>query len=118
MRNLSGEGVLEIGAREALRVREDLLLDANQHGRARVVRAEPHGAVHREAGDDEDDEQHKRIEELARLGGRVVHCEYGVGQAFGGIGNRGEHRAAEHREDKEPQTAPEELSEEVQRERQ
>ena len=101
MSDLAGEGVLEIGAREALRVREDLLLDPNQHGRACVVRAEPHRAVDHEAGDDEHDEQRKRAAERARFGGRVVHCENGIRQAFRGIGNRGEHRAAEHREDKE-----------------
>ena len=75
-------------------------------------------AVHREAGDDEGDEQHERTAQLARFGGRVVHRQNGVGQALRGIGNRGEHRAAEHREDQQSQTAPEELPEEVQRERQ
>ena len=96
MRDLSGKRVLEIRAREALRVREDFLLNSNQHRRASVVRAEPHAAVHRKAGHDQGDEQHKRTEERARFDSRIVHCQNGVRQTFRGIGNLGEHRAAEH----------------------
>ena len=94
MRNLSGKRVLEIGTREALRLREDFLLNSNQHGRTSVVGAEPHAAVHHEACDHQGDEQHKRTEERARFGRRIVHCQDGVRQTFRGIGNRGEHRAA------------------------
>ena len=114
VRDLSRERALEVRGRETLRVAEDLLLDAHEHRRARVVRAEPHRAIEREAPDYEGDEQKQGSEEhRARLGGRIVHREHGVGEALGGVGDRGEHGAPEDRQREQAHTAPEELPEEM-----
>jgi hypothetical protein len=51
------------------------------------------------------------------LGCRIVHPEHGVGQALGGIGNRGEYRAAEHGKNQQPDTPPTKLSAKMQHER-
>src|SRR5205807_761017 len=67
-----------------------------------------------EAPDYEGDEQKQGSEEhRARLGGRIVHREHGVGEALGGVGDRGEHGAPEDRQREQAHTAPAELPEEM-----